>query len=57
MLCDLNDQLCQQKEDNMFDYNIHNNYNAQVFDSKYEQVDINNQKTSLKINAMTSQIS
>ncbi len=41
MLIDLNDELCLNKEHNMFDQEILNNYAAGILDAKYEQVDTN----------------
>ncbi len=41
IVTDLNDQLCQQNEDDMFDHDILENYAPQFLDTKYEQVDIN----------------
>ncbi len=38
MPIDLNDELCLNKEDNMFDQEILNNYSARILDAKYEQV-------------------
>ncbi len=41
MLKNLNDQLCQEKEDNMFDCKILDNYAAQILHTEYEQININ----------------
>ncbi len=41
MLIDLNNELCLNKEDNMFDQEILNNYAAIILDAKYEQVNSN----------------
>ncbi len=40
ILINLNDKLCLNKEDDMFDQEILNNYVAQILDAKYEQVNI-----------------
>ncbi len=39
MFVELNDQSCQDKEDEMFEPEILDNYAAQILDAKYEQVD------------------
>ncbi len=36
MLIDLNDELCLNKEGDMFDKEILNNYAARILDAKYE---------------------
>ncbi len=41
MLIDLNDEFCLNKEDDMFDREILDNYAARILDAKYEQVDTN----------------
>ncbi len=41
MLIDLNGELCLNKEDNMLDQEILNNYAARILDAKYKQVDTN----------------
>ncbi len=41
MLIDLIDELFLNKEDNMFDWEILDNYAAQILNAKYEQVDTN----------------
>ncbi len=41
MLTDLNDQLCQDKEEEIFEHHLLDNYSARILDTKYEQVDIN----------------
>ncbi len=35
ILTNLNDKLCQQKEDDKFDCDILNNYSARILDTKY----------------------
>ncbi len=39
MFIDLNSQLCQHKQDNMFEWEIIDNYAAHILDAKWEQVD------------------
>ncbi len=41
MLIDLIDELCLNNEDNMFDWEILDNYATRILDAKYEQVDTN----------------
>lgn len=38
---DLNDDICLTKEENMFDWEILNNYAKQILDAKYKQIDTN----------------
>ncbi len=42
MYIDLNDQLYQHKEDDIFEQEINNNHAFQILDVKYKQVDTNN---------------
>ncbi len=41
MLIDLNNELCITKQDDMFDWEILDNYAAQILDAKYKQVNTN----------------
>ncbi len=41
MLTNLNDQLCQDKEEEMFKCDLLDNYSARILRAKYEQVNIN----------------
>ncbi len=41
MLIDLNNELCLNKEDDMFDQEILDNYAARILDAKYKQVNTN----------------
>ncbi len=55
MFIDLNNELHLNKEDNMFDQEILDNYATQILDTKYKKVDTNkvaaNQKNSMLTNA------
>ncbi len=41
MFINLSNELCFNKEDDMFDQEILNNYATQILDAKYKQVDTN----------------
>ncbi len=41
MFIDLNNELCFNKEDDVFNQEILNNYAARILDAKYEQVETN----------------